>query len=126
VSSGPLRVYAYTRCATCRKALQWLAGRGIPVEVIDITTEPPSIAELTRAWNSLDQPRRLFNTSGQSYRALGAATVRAMTSEQAIAALAADGKLIRRPFLITEEGVVLTGFDPQQWSTLLPAPSPAP
>jgi arsenate reductase len=45
--------------------------------------------------------KRLFNTSGQSYRALGSAAVAAMDDEQALAALAADGKLIRRPFAIT-------------------------
>jgi arsenate reductase len=42
-----------------------------------------------------------------------------MDDEQALAALAADGKLVKRPFLITDEGRVLTGFQPQEWMELL-------
>ena len=33
----------------------------------------------------------------------------------ALEALAADGRLIRRPFLITTTGRILTGFRPQEW-----------
>ena len=63
--------------------------------------------------------KRLFNTSGQSYRALGSAAVQAMDDAQALAALAADGKLVKRPFLITDAGQVVTGFKPEEWETLL-------
>ena len=63
--------------------------------------------------------KRLFNTSGQSYRALGAAAVAAMSDDQALDALAADGRLIKRPLLITEQHQVLTGFKPEEWSALL-------
>ncbi len=123
---GSLRLFSYSKCSTCRKALQWLAAHGIVPVVVDITTCPPSAAELAHAWDRLGEARRLFNTSGQSYRALGAAAVKAMTRDEAIAALAADGRLIRRPFLITPDGEVLTGFDPVQWARRLPVPDPAP
>lgn len=62
---------------------------------------------------------RLFNTSGQSYRALGAAAVKAMDDEQALAALAADGRLIKRPFLISADGRIITGFREEEWQQLL-------
>ena len=65
---------------------------------------------------------RMFNTSGQSYRALGAATVRSWDDATAVAALAADGKLIKRPLLITDQGVLLIGFQPQEWEAQLLAP----
>jgi arsenate reductase len=61
----------------------------------------------------------LFNTSGQSYRALGAERVKAMDDEQALAALAADGRLIKRPFLVTSGGTILTGFKDPEWSKTL-------
>jgi arsenate reductase (glutaredoxin) len=120
VSSSLLRLYSYPRCATCRKAIRWLQDEGIEVELLDITLTPPGRRELELAWGTLQPPGRLFNTSGQSYRSLGAATARAMTEGEAIAALAADGRLIRRPFLVRTDGsLVLVGFDPQLWAEAL-------
>ncbi|MFN7898744.1 MAG: Spx/MgsR family RNA polymerase-binding regulatory protein [Synechococcaceae cyanobacterium] len=119
---APHRVFSYAACSTCRKALAWLASQGLhPGEdftVIDITTSPPDQQELRRALSQLGR-NRLFNTSGQSYRALGAAAVKAMSDDEAIAALAADGRLMKRPFLITANGAVATGFKPEDWQPLL-------
>ena len=119
MSSAPLRVYSYAKCGTCRKALQWLAQQGFSVdsgslELIDITLNPPSRSELQQAFEALGR-KRLFNTSGQSYRALGSSVVAAMSDEQALDALAADGRLIKRPFLITASGTALVGFKPEEW-----------
>jgi arsenate reductase (glutaredoxin) len=118
-----LRLYSYPQCGTCRKALQWLAQQGFSVqagtlELVDISQQPPSLAELTQAFEALGR-KRLFNTSGQSYRALGSATVAAMSDQDALAALAADGKLIKRPFAITSTGTALVGFKPEEWQAAL-------
>ena len=125
MSTTPLRVYSYPACGTCRKALQWLAQQGFSVEagsleLIDITRTPPTAAELQRAFELLGR-KRLFNTSGQSYRALGAAAVAALSDGEALAALAADGRLIKRPFAITAAGAALVGFKPEEWSAALGA-----
>lgn len=88
------------------------------LELVDITQQPPSLAELTRAFEALGR-KRLFNTSGQSYRALGSATVAAMSDQDALVALAADGKLIKRPFAITPSGAALVGFKPEEWQAAL-------
>ena len=119
--AGISRLYSYAGCSTCRKALAWLRERGLQPEVIDITTQPPSLKELRQGLAQLGRAR-LFNTSGQSYRALGAAAVKAMDDEQALRALAADGRLVKRPFLITPAGRVLTGFRAQEWAELLGCP----
>jgi len=123
VSQAPLRVYSYSACGTCRKALQWLAQQGFSMaagnlELVDITSKPPSPAELRQAFEALGR-KRLFNTSGQSYRALGAAAVAALDDDQALAALAADGRLIKRPFAITATGAALVGFKPEEWAAAL-------
>jgi arsenate reductase len=120
VSPAPLRVYSYSKCGTCRKALQWLDQQGLSsgIELLDITSTPPSLKELQQALAEVGR-KRLFNTSGQSYRALGSASVAAMDEDQALAALAADGKLIKRPFALTASGRVLVGFKPDEWSALL-------
>ena len=113
-----MKLYCYANCGTCRKALAWLAEHGIAADPIDITQQPPSPEELQAALQQLGR-QRLFNTSGQSYRALGAAAVKAMDDGQAIAALTADGKLVKRPFLIATDGRICTGFKPQEWQELL-------
>ena len=121
--SQRLRIYSYPQCGTCRKALQWLAQQGFSVaagnlELVNITEQPPGLEELSTAFAQLGR-KRLFNTSGQSYRALGSATVAAMDDETALAALAADGKLIKRPFAITAGGTALVGFKPEEWESAL-------
>ena len=117
-----LLVYSYAACSTCRKALKWLEEQGIAHEVVDITSSPPSLAELRQALASLVNRQRLFNTSGLSYRALGAAAVKSMGDDEALSALASDGKLIKRPFVITSSGEALTGFDPQRWQEAFRSP----
>lgn len=120
--SSALKLYSYLACSTCRKALAWLNAQGLEAEVIDITAQPPTLAELKLALTQLGR-KRLLNTSGQSYRALGAAAVAAMDDNQLLAALAADGRLIKRPVLIAidtrGEERLITGFKPQEWQDLL-------
>jgi arsenate reductase len=54
---------------------------------------------------------RLFNASGQSYRQGNyKELLKQMSRSEALAALARDGKLIRRPLLISPE-LLLVGFD---------------
>ena len=63
--------------------------------------------------------RRLFNTSGQDYRAAGLKDkLPGMSRDEALARLAANGRLVRRPFLIGP-GVGLVGFDPTVWAGVL-------
>ena len=113
-----MRLYSYAACSTCRRALSWLRQQGLQAKPIDITSQPPSEAELQLALALLGR-KRLLNTSGQSYRALGAQTVAAMDDQQLLQALAADGRLIKRPFVVTAAGRVLTGFKPEEWQALL-------
>ena len=117
--AGILQVYSYNRCSPCRKALAWLAERGIAHKVYDITLTPPSKVMLAAAHQSLGDRKLLFNTSGQSYRAMGAAAVKALSDDQAMDALAADGKLIKRPFVEVNSSTYLTGFKPDLWELAL-------
>jgi hypothetical protein len=67
--------------------------------------------------------RRWLNTSGQSYRALGGREHFDTLDDASIAAaLAADGKLVKRPVLVVKRGakvVVRVGFDADAWQELL-------
>lgn len=115
-----LTVYQYPKCNTCRKALRWLDERGIAYEARDIVAEPPSRALLGRLPAMAELPvKKLFNTSGQSYRQGGFKDkLSTMSETQALDALAADGKLIKRPLLIGE-GFALVGFREGDWTEQL-------
>ena len=113
-----MRLYSYAACSTCRKALNWLAQQGLVVETIDITQQPPTPSELRLALDQLGR-KALLNTSGKRYRELGAAVVASMDDQQLLDALAVDGRLIKRPVLVTDDQRVLTGFKLEAWQGLL-------
>jgi arsenate reductase len=115
---GALQLYSYASCSTCRRALRWLHDRGVAASISDITVSPPPLAQLEQALVQLGRSR-LLNTSGVRYRELGAATVRAWSDAELLQALAADGRLIKRPFLVAPDGTILTGFDPSRWDEVL-------
>ena len=106
-----ITVYQYPKCGTCRKALKWLDAHGVTYTPIHIVDSPPDKDELERLWKASGLPiRKMFNTSGQSYRQGGFKDKLAtMSDDEALAALAADGKLIKRPVVDTGD-VVLVGF----------------
>jgi arsenate reductase (glutaredoxin) len=110
-----LTLYTYAKCGTCRKAIAHLAKRGIPFVEKPIRDQPPSLAELKAMHASIGDLRRLFNTSGQDYRALGIKDVLpGMTDAQALRLLAGNGNLIKRPFVPLPDGG-LVGFDAAEW-----------
>jgi arsenate reductase len=112
---GPT-VYHYSKCSTCRKALSYLAAQGVAHEAIDIVEKPPSKAQLKAALATSGLPiKRFFNTSGQSYReGKFGERLPQLSEAQALDALAADGKLIKRP-LVIGKGFVLVGFDAEAY-----------
>ena len=105
------RIWQYPKCSTCRKALKWLDARGVDYESVDITVAPPAASELADLLQRSGLPMaRFFNTSGQSYRQGGFKDrLPTMSEAQKLEALAADGKLIKRPLLDTGTAV-LVGF----------------
>jgi arsenate reductase (glutaredoxin) len=115
-----LTVYHYPNCSTCRRALKWLDQMKVAHERVDIVQHPPSRKVLERALvDSGGKLRALFNTSGESYRAGNYKERLATMSEpEALDALAADGKLIKRPLAIAD-GVALVGFDEAVWQRKL-------
>ncbi len=114
-----VQIYSYSGCTTCKKALRWLDENQIDYQLMDIVQDPPNKDILVDAINQLGDRKKIFNTSGLSYRNLGSMTVKAMSDSEALKALVSDGKLIKRPFLVTEEGKILVGFKPEIWSTIL-------
>ena len=66
-----LKVYCYSRCTTCKKALKWLEDHGIEHTMIDIKSEHPDEKTLRKYYAVSGLPlKRFFNTSGIPYREL--------------------------------------------------------
>lgn len=120
----PIRVYEYKNCSTCQKALKFLDSKKIAYEARPIVDQPPAMTELKQMLKYLKDSggtfKNLFNTSGLQYRELkiGDKIKAGMTEAQALELLAKNGKLIKRPFLLTDSNGTV-GFKEEVWSKLL-------
>ncbi len=112
--------FQYPACGTCKKATKWLSENGIDVESKHIVETPPTAEELTEWITRSPLPiAKFFNTSGQLYRELNMKERIGKTPEsELIELLASQGKLIKRPLLVTDQ-LVLVGFNADQWSDAL-------
>ncbi len=111
-----LIVYVYQKCSTCRDALKWLNARGIPHQVKAIRETPPTRAELATALEARGGDlRKIFNTSGIDYRALGLKDqISTLSDSAAFELLSQNGNLVKRPFVIGADKT-LVGFKPADW-----------
>ena len=115
-----LTIYSLASCDSCRAALKWLRAHDVAFTERAIRETPPSLAELRTMLRAHGgERRRLCNTSGRDYREqkLGE-KLPAMSDDEALALLAGNGNLVKRPFLIGD-GVALVGFDEAAWAKAL-------
>ena len=119
-----LKIYEYNNCSTCKNALKFLDKKGVKYEKIAIVEQPPTVAELKKMLGYLKADgltfKNLFNTSGVQYRELkvGDQIKAGLTEAAAISMLSKNGKLIKRPFLLTSDGGTV-GFKEDQWKKLV-------
>lgn len=110
----------YPKCSTCLKAEKYLQAHNIEYTKRDIKTDNHTADEL-RAWQkNSDLPlKKFFNTSGLQYKALGLKDkLPQLNEEEQLQLLAADGMLVKRPLLLTEDNV-LVGFKETEWTEKL-------
>ncbi|MFT7579402.1 MAG: arsenate reductase [Myxococcota bacterium] len=119
VSATSITVWHYPGCSTCKKALKWLRDHDVDFQAIHIVSDPPDAATLGELHARSGLPlKRFFNTAGQSYRNGDFKTrLPNMSQDEALAALAADGKLIKRPLLASADAV-LVGFKEAEYAEL--------
>lgn len=115
-----MKFYCYPKCSTCRAAEKWLSQQGFDYEYVDIKQHPPTAEELKQLHRLSGLPlRRFFNTSGNSYRALGlAGRLDEIPESEQYQLLAQEGMLIKRPIVATPE-CVLVGFKQADWEATL-------
>ena len=110
--------YSYLKCSTCKKAAKWLKSKDFEFQLIDIVKEPPLVNYLNLALEQYsDDKKRIFNTRGKAFKNLNL-DIYCLSSEEIIQLLLNDGKLIKRPFLIFGEKIIL-GFNEAEYSNKL-------
>ena len=111
-----MKVYCYSRCTTCKKALQWLDEHKIAYELIDIKADHPDEDTLRKYYVMSGLPlKRFFNTSGIPYREMQLSEkLPGMSEDEQLALLATNGMLVKRPLVVGDD-FVLTGFREPEW-----------
>lgn len=113
-------VYGYTKCTTVKKSLKFLNDEGYDFEHIDnvetkLTSE--QIKQLHET-SGLDI-KKFFNTSGIKYRELALKDkLPAMSLDEKYDLLASDGMLVKRPILVTDNGV-FPSFNAEKWLEIM-------
>jgi len=112
-----IKIYTYKQCGTCKKATKYLDAKGVEYNEIAIREKPPTKTELKRMLKNYEgEIKRLFNTSGQDYRNNNyKEKLPNMTKDEAIAELAANGNLVKRPFVLIKDNQQMVGFKESEW-----------
>ncbi len=110
----------YPKCSTCQKAKKWLDAHNIPYTERHIVENNPSYAELEQWHKKSGLPlRKFFNTSGLLYKDMHLKDqLPAMSKEEQLKLLATNGMLVKRPLLISQDGI-LVGFKESDWAEKL-------
>ena len=112
--------FCYPKCSTCQKAKKWLQENSVEFTERDIVKDNATEAELKKFLKkSKKELKKFFNTSGILYREMELKDkLPTMTEEEMLKLLATDGKLVKRPMIVTKD-VVLNGFKEEEWKELL-------
>ena len=115
-----IKVYCYSKCSTCKKALKWLHEKNVKYDLIDLKENNPDEKTLRKYHKQSGLPlKRFFNTSGMIYREMELSKkLPDMSEDEQFKLLASDGMLVKRPMLVTDK-TVLTGFKEAEWEKVL-------
>lgn len=119
-----IKFYEYSKCTTCQKALKFLEAKKIKFQKLAIVETPPTVSELKKMIVHLEKQggsfKNLFNSSGIQYRELKMADKlkNGLSEKEALEILSKNGKLVKRPFVLSDD-VGLVGFKEELWKKLL-------
>ena len=114
-----MKLFSYSSCSTCRRAIKWLENNHISFELIDLLKSPPSKELLISASELYGDRKYLLNTSGAIYRSIGSDVVKKMTDIELFEMLFTEPRLIKRPFLYNSSKCFLVGFKEEKWAEKL-------
>src|SRR5262249_35255571 len=109
-----ITIYGIKNCDTMKKARAWLEKHGVAYEFHDYKSagiEPTALEGWARAvgWETL------LNRAGRTFRALPPKDQEGLNEKKALALMAAQPSMIKRPVLGTG-GKLLVGFKPEEYA----------
>lgn len=110
-----LTLHGIPNCDTVKKARTWLEGRSVAYDFRDYKKTPPTKAEL-EGWVKETGWEPLLNKAGTTFKKLPDADKTDIDTTKAIALMAANPSVIKRP-VVTGAGKPIVGFKPEQWET---------
>ena len=114
-----MKLFSYSSCSTCRRAIKWLKSNDIDFELVDILNTPPSKEMLISASAQYGDRKYLLNTSGVIYRSIGSEVIKKMSDNDLFEKLFIEPRLIKRPFLFKSNKCFLVGFKEKKWAEKL-------
>jgi Spx/MgsR family transcriptional regulator len=108
-----ITIYGIKNCDTMKKARAWLDKRGVVYEFHDYKTAGIERSQL-EGWARDAGWETLLNRAGMTFRKLPEKDKEGLTEKKAIALMAAQPSMIKRPVLDVG-GKLLVGFKPEQY-----------
>ena len=108
-----ITIYGIKNCDTMKKARAWLDKRGVAYEFHDYKTAGIERSQL-EGWARDAGWETLLNRAGMTFRKLPEKDKEGLTEKKAIALMAAQPSMIKRPVLDVG-GKLLVGFKPEQF-----------
>ena len=103
-------VYGLANCDTCKKARNWLSRFGVAHEFVDYR-EHRQAPETLKAWaGQLGGWDKLINRASTTWRTLPEARKTPHTDPEWTLLLKEYPALVKRPVVVTTDGVVTVGF----------------
>ncbi|MCA1196579.1 ArsC family reductase [Sphingomonas sp. R647] len=112
-----VEVYGIPNCDTVKKARTWLDANGIAYAFHDYKKEGADPARLAK-WAESVGWEPLLNRAGTTFRKLDEADRADIDAAKALARMAAQPSLIKRP-VVEHRGGLLVGFKPEIWAAAL-------
>lgn len=105
-----MQLYGIPNCDTVKKARAWLTEQGRAHEFIDFKKQAPTVAQLT-SWAGTVGWEKLLNRAGTTWRQLDEAQKSLAVDEAgALALMATQPSLIKRPVVVHDDGRVTVGL----------------
>jgi arsenate reductase (glutaredoxin) len=111
--SASVTIYGIRNCDTMKKARAWLDGRGVAYAFHDYKAAGIERGIL-EGWARVVGWETLLNRSGTTFRALPEKDKEELSEKKAIALMAGQPSMIKRPVLDIG-GTPLVGFKPEQY-----------
>ena len=116
----PVTIYGIKNCDTMAKARAWLDERGVAYAFTDYRVDGIGRDRL-QEWAGKVGWEKLLNRSSTTFRALAEKDRQALTDGKAIALMAAQPTMIKRPVLDVG-GALTVGFKPAEYEAAFPRP----